>query len=187
MTNSAAAATIPGGFLQSVSETTTGILTQDRISLLKKYSNDSLAKLRAWRDFFDRTRFSKPANLQQVSTRVNFNLQYFQSNYLLIILGLLIYTLITNLFLTLTLVILLVSIFNISRMTPNTHTPIFGTRLVLTQQQAYVILGVCVIPLLWISSAGSAIFWIIGGGSFIILSHAALLEPTVESGFENPV
>ncbi|CAG8734024.1 16555_t:CDS:2 [Acaulospora morrowiae] len=39
------------------------------------------------------------------------------------------------------------------------------------------------IPLLWISSAGSTIFWIVGASATLVLCHAAFLEPGVEGGF----
>jgi hypothetical protein len=71
---------------------------------------------------------------------------------------------------------------------PNTPTPFLGiSRLLLTQQQAYVFLGVVCVPLLWISSAGSAIFWIVGGGALVVGGHAAFLEPALETSFEEPV
>ncbi|KAI9146461.1 hypothetical protein BKA69DRAFT_1044814 [Paraphysoderma sedebokerense] len=62
----------------------------------------------------------------------------------------------------------------------------FGT-VSLTQKQMYGYLVVISIPLLWFSSAGSAVFWIIGASAIIILSHAALLEPPVERAFEDNV
>ncbi|CAG8535097.1 7537_t:CDS:2 [Racocetra fulgida] len=48
---------------------------------------------------------------------------------------------------------------------------------VITQKHLYMGLFGVSIPLLWISSAGSTIFWI------VVLGHAAVLEPGVEGGF----
>jgi len=53
--------------------------------------------------------------------------------------------------------------------------------------QPYLYCPVVSIPLLWISSAGSALFWIIGASAFIILSHAACIEPGVENEFGSQV
>jgi hypothetical protein len=39
------------------------------------------------------------------------------------------------------------------------------------------------IPLLWISAAGSAIFWVIGVSAVIVSVHASLVEKSIESDF----
>ena len=75
----AAASSIPGAFAD-ITHAASSMLTQDRMAAIQKFRSESLAKLRPWREFFDRTRFSKPANFGQVSTRVNVNLVYYFSN-----------------------------------------------------------------------------------------------------------
>lgn len=79
----AMASSVPGAFSavsDSVSSAATTMLTQDRMAAIQKFKNDSLAKMRPWKDFFDRNRFSKPANFTQVSNRINVNLVYYFSN-----------------------------------------------------------------------------------------------------------
>jgi PRA1 family protein 1 len=58
---------------------------------------------------------------------------------------------------------------------------------ILTQKQLYSGLIAVSIPLLWISSAGSTIFWIVGASAITVLGHAAFLEPSVETGFTDQV
>ena len=65
--------------------------------------------------------------------------------------------------------------------------PLVFHQYVLTQKQLYSGLIVISIPLLWISSAGSTIFWIVGASAITILGHAAFLEPGVDSGFTDQV
>ncbi|CAG8542611.1 24054_t:CDS:2 [Gigaspora rosea] len=57
----------------------------------------------------------------------------------------------------------------------------------ISQKQLYIGLFSVAIPLLWISSAGSTIFWIIGASATLVIGHAALLEPGVEGGFASNV
>jgi hypothetical protein len=71
---------------------------------------------------------------------------------------------------------------NFIRKLPPDQPLVFG-QYVLTQKQLYSGLIIISIPLLWISSLGSTIFWIVGASATMILGHAALLEPGVDSGF----
>ena len=54
---------------------------------------------------------------------------------------------------------------------------------VVTQKSLYIILFVIGLPLLWWSSPLGTFFWLIGSSAFLILFHAALLEPGVESEY----
>ncbi|CAI2165075.1 18693_t:CDS:2 [Funneliformis geosporum] len=59
--------------------------------------------------------------------------------------------------------------------------PFVFQQYVLTQKQLYTGLIVISIPLLWISSAGSTIFWIVGASATMVLGHASFLEPGVDN------
>lgn len=52
----------------------------------KQEASTRLASLRPWTDFFDRSRFSTPVSLAVFSSRLKFNADYFQNNYILIML-----------------------------------------------------------------------------------------------------
>lgn len=39
------------------------------------------------------------------------------------------------------------------------------------------------IPILWLSAPLSAFFWLVGSSSVLILGHAAIVEPGVESEY----
>lgn len=54
---------------------------------------------------------------------------------------------------------------------------------VVTQKSLYITLFVLGLPLLWWSSPVSTFFWLVGSSSVLILFHAALLEPGVESEY----
>jgi hypothetical protein len=54
---------------------------------------------------------------------------------------------------------------------------------VITQKTLYAGLFVIGIPLLWFSAPFNTVFWIVGASSVLILGHAALMEPGVESEY----
>ena len=54
---------------------------------------------------------------------------------------------------------------------------------VITQKSLYTGLFVIGIPLLWFSSPLSTIFWIVGASGILIVGHASLMEPGIESEY----
>jgi len=58
----------------------------------------------------------------------------------------------------------------------------FGS-VVITQQLLYTALFVIGLPMLWIASPFMTFFWLVGASSCLILAHAALMEPGVESEY----
>ena len=54
---------------------------------------------------------------------------------------------------------------------------------VVTQKSLYTVLFVVGIPVLWLSSPLSTIFWIVGASGLLILGHASLMEPGIESEY----
>lgn len=47
----------------------------------------------------------------------------------------------------------------------------------------YMVLLIVGIPILWIAAPIASFFWLVGSSSVLILSHAALVEPGVESEY----
>jgi len=116
-------------------------------------------------------------------SRINYNITYFQSNYLLIFLIMVIYCLVTSPLLFFSVSFVGGAYHFVSNMQQDLR---LGT-VTLNQKQLYGYLTIVAIPLLWFSSLGGAVFWILGASGIIILSHAALLEPPVESQYERTV
>ena len=54
---------------------------------------------------------------------------------------------------------------------------------VITQKSLYTGLFVIGIPLLWISSPFSTFFWLVGASAVLILGHATIMEPGIESEY----
>ena len=57
-----------------------------------------------------------------------------------------------------------------------------GDRIV-TQKHLYTGLFVIGLPLLYIASPIGTFFWLVGASGFLILTHACMLEPGVESEY----
>ena len=53
----------------------------------------------------------------------------------------------------------------------------------MTQKSLYTVLFVVGIPLLWFASPLGTIFWIVGASGILILGHASLMEPGIESEY----
>lgn len=54
---------------------------------------------------------------------------------------------------------------------------------VVTQKTLYTVLFVVGIPLLWFSDPLNTIFWLVGASGLLILGHACLMEPGIESDY----
>jgi hypothetical protein len=54
---------------------------------------------------------------------------------------------------------------------------------VVTQKSLYTGLFVIGVPLLWWSSPLGVFFWLVGASSVLILGHATVIEPGIESEY----
>ncbi|PPQ89701.1 hypothetical protein CVT25_014102 [Psilocybe cyanescens] len=146
----------------------------------KSIKETKLSGLRPASEFFDVQRISKPADMNQATSRISYNTRYFSGNYLLIVALLAVYSLITNYLLLLSLIFLVGGFAAINKFAPEAtqvgeHT--------ITQKHLYTILFVIGIPLFWWAGPFATVFSILIGSAILILAHAALLEPGVESDY----
>ncbi|OBA26872.1 hypothetical protein HANVADRAFT_52662 [Hanseniaspora valbyensis NRRL Y-1626] len=135
-------------------------------------------------EFFDVRRISKPLNFSEIQTRVAYNLKYFQSNYTLIVGGLFIYTLLTNLLLLFVIVFSFVGIMGINRLQGQDLITPFGS---FKTSQLYSGLLLIAVPLGFLASPISTIMWLIGASAVTVLGHASLMEKPIETIFEETV
>jgi len=143
--------------------------------------------IRPWSTFFATSRFKVPVSAQRLPRRVVQNVEYFQSNYLFVFIGLFLYCLITSPLLLLAVMCAFgVCYWVFSRSQGHDRRlVIFGRELTLAQQ--YSLIGLCSMPLFYIVGAGAALFWVLGASCFLIMTHAvffdvqSLLEPEEES------
>ncbi|KAG6866704.1 hypothetical protein C0991_011363 [Blastosporella zonata] len=147
---------------------------------IKSLRETKLSGLRSPAEFFDYHRISRPADLNQATSRISYNTRYFSGNYGLIIAILAVYAILTNPLLLFSLAFLVFGFAAINKFAPEATQ--FGEHTV-TQKHLYTGLFVIGLPLLWISSPIGTFFWLVGASGFLILGHASLLEPGIESDY----
>jgi len=150
--------------------------------VMKHFRETRLSNLRPITEFFNARQISRPADMNQATERISYNTRYFAGNYGIIIAILAVYAMITNLLLLIAIGFLFGGFTAINRFAPE---PTQVGDYIITQKGLYIGLFVIGIPLLWIAAPLSTLFWIIGASLFLILLHASLLEPGVESEYAN--
>ncbi|KAI2024531.1 Prenylated Rab acceptor 1, partial [Ophidiomyces ophidiicola] len=89
----------------------------DRFSSVRSQSVSSrFANLRPISEFFDVKRLSKPANFGEMQSRLNYNLSYFSSNYIVIFIMLGIYSLLSNLLLLFVIILIIGGTYGIGKL-----------------------------------------------------------------------
>ncbi|OCH95121.1 prenylated rab acceptor PRA1 [Obba rivulosa] len=147
---------------------------------LKSFRQTRLSALRSPAEFFDHHRISRPEDLNQATHRISYNTRYFSGNYGLIVAVLAIYAVLTNPLLLLSLAFLIGGFAAINKFAPE---PLQVGEHVVTQKSLYTGLFVIGIPLLWLSSPLGTFFWLVGASSVLILGHATIMEPGIESEY----
>jgi len=147
---------------------------------VKSFRETRLSALRSPGEFFDYQRISRPADLNQATSRISYNTRYFSGNYGVIAATLAVYALLTNPLLLISLGFLIGGFAAINKFAPE---PMQVGDHVVTQKSLYTGLFVIGLPLLWWSSPLGTFFWLVGASAFLILGHATLIEPGIESEY----
>ncbi|TFK44384.1 prenylated rab acceptor PRA1 [Crucibulum laeve] len=148
--------------------------------VLKSLKETRLSGLRSPSEFFDYQRISRPADSNAAFSRISYNTRYFSGNYGLVVAALGVYALLTNWLLLVSLAFLVGGFIAINRFAPDATQ--FGEHTI-TQKHLYTGLLVIGIPLFWWAGPFFTFFWLIGASSILILGHACMLEPGVESDY----
>jgi len=150
------------------------------VDTIKSFREARLSSLRPPSEFFDHNRISRPGDFNQAVSRISYNTRYFSGNYGLVIAVLAVYALITNPLLLISLGFLIGGFTAINRWAPE---PMHVGNQVVTQKSLYTGLFVIGLPLLWWSSPLGTFFWLVGASGVLILVHASVIEPGVESEY----
>jgi len=148
--------------------------------VLKSLKETRFSGIRSPAEFFDYRRISRPADLNQGISRISYNTRYFSANYGLIIVALAVYAIISKPQLLFAIGFIVFGFAAINKFAPEVtqigeHT--------ITQKHLYTGLFVIGIPLLILASPFDTIFFITGASGVLILGHACMLEPGVESDY----
>ncbi|KAJ7497475.1 prenylated rab acceptor PRA1 [Mycena latifolia] len=147
---------------------------------VRSFREARLSALRSPAEFFDVQRISRPADMNTATSRISYNTRYFSGNYGLIVLILGVYALISNQWLFFALVFLVGGFALINRFAPE---PTQVGDYVVTQKSLYITLFCIGIPLLIFSGPLGTLFWLVGASGIIIIAHACMIEPGVESEY----
>ena len=144
-------------------------------SLAARFSN-----LKPLSEFFDFKRLSKPNSFGQMQDRVNYNLNYFSSNYAVVFVMLSIYSLLTNLTLLWVIIFVVAGMYGIGRL-KGADLDLGFVRA--TSTQLYTGLMVIGVPwAIWASPLATAL-WLVGATGVTILGHASFMDKPIESAF----
>ncbi|KAL8280872.1 hypothetical protein RQP46_006876 [Phenoliferia psychrophenolica] len=125
-------------------------------------------------------RVSKPADMTVATQRITYNTRHFSGNYIVIVGVLALYSLLTNPLLLIAIAFIVGGFTAINRFIPE---PVQMGDQTITQKHLYTGLFVIGLPILWFAAPIATFFWLVGSSSVLILGHAALVEPGVESEY----
>lgn len=152
----------------------------------KEWINARRQNIRPWSIFLSTNRLKPPNNVAHISQRIIRNIDYFQSNYIFVFLGLVIYCVLTSPLLLIAVAASAGACYIVKLKNSNQQVKIFGHEVTLVQQYGLVMLFS--FPLFYLAGAGSAVFWIIGASFFLIMLHAIFFAienvNTGEDGFD---
>lgn len=127
------------------------------------------SNIKPWSLFLN-THYIRSPRLTTLTKRIVRNIEYFQSNYFFVFIGLFIYCLITSPLLLIAVIGSLGTCYKVSKWHANERISILGHRLTLAQ--LYALVGACSLPVFYIVGAGAVLFWVLGVSWFLITLHA---------------
>ncbi|GAB1733176.1 hypothetical protein KC343_g5065 [Hortaea werneckii] len=160
---------------------TSRLALNERFQSVRSQSlSNRFANLKPVGEFFDLKRLSKPRDMGDMQTRVNYNLSYFSSNYAVVFVMLSIYSLLTNLLLLFVIILVVGGMFGISKLQGADLDVGFARA---TSSQLYTGLLVVSVPLgIWASPI-TTVLWLVGASAVSILGHASLMDRPIEANF----
>jgi len=136
--------------------------------------------MRSWSLFCDRSKFSFPKIIDLVG-RIRSNVLYFQTNYITILLFLILYCIITDfMFLV---ILIICSAFWIYAFYWR-QDPIYLFRHQISSNEKIIFLIILSLILFYYSSFGVTLFWLIGVFVTVVFAHATFTIPHEENDFD---
>jgi hypothetical protein len=130
-------------------------------------------KIRTWAEFADQKSFAAPATIQEWSKRLIRNVDYYQANYTIGFLILMLYCILTS---PLLLIALSVSATGSYVVSKHEGQPLIIGGKEIPAKYRYALVGLIATPLLFIAGAGAALFWTLGVTATLIGGHASLRQ-----------
>merc|ERR1712203_1215967 len=138
---------------------------------IKEWLGKRRANIRPIGTFFNTSNFQVPPSAGRLSKRLYKNVEYFQSNYMLVFLVLVLYCLISSPLLLIVIAGAGGAAYFASVKNATRKIAIAGHEVTLAQQYAGI--AAVSIPFFLLAGAGGIVFWVLGASLFFITAHAA--------------
>lgn len=138
----------------------------------REWISQRRAGIQPWAQFLNYTKFKTPKSVAPIGNRVIKNIERFQSNYLFVFIGLVVFCILTSPMLLVAIAACLGACYIIRIRNTDSPLKIAGKELTIAQQ--YGAVGAMSFPLFWLAGAGGAVFWVIGASFFSIMLHASM-------------
>jgi len=138
---------------------------------VKEWFGKRRANIRPLGQFFNTHNFQVPPSAGRLTKRLYKNVEYFQSNYVMVFIVLVLYCLISSPLLLIVIAATGGACYIAGLKNAERKLSIAGHEVSLAQQ--YGLIGVCSIPFFLIAGAGGVVFWVLGASLFFITGHAA--------------
>jgi len=139
--------------------------------LVREWFNKRKSNIRPIGVFFNTQHFQVAPSPGRLTKRFYKNIEYFQSNYVLVFLLLFVYCLVTSPLLLLVMGGAGGACYFLSTRNQEQKITVAGHELTLASQ--YALVSLCCIPLFLLAGAGGVVFWVLGASIFCISLHAA--------------
>eukprot|EP00127_Corallochytrium_limacisporum_P004492 Clim_evm19s165 gene=Clim_evmTU19s165 len=136
---------------------------------LQDFGRQQMNDVKPWSEFVDRSKMSAPRSTSDLTDRIRTNIRRFLPNYILISAGLFVYCIVTSPMLLIGLAFGIGGAYYVQ----TKANPIMVGSIQIQVHHQFALVGVVTLILLYLASAGSVIFWIIGASITIIAIHAA--------------
>ncbi|XP_044260916.1 prenylated Rab acceptor protein 1 [Tribolium madens] len=137
----------------------------------KEWFSKQRQNVRPWLLFIQTSNFKTPPSIPRLSKRIMRNIEYFQSNYLFVFLGLVVYCLITSPLILFALAGTFYAGYKLNKRHQEKKIVLFKKELTLAQ--VYGLVAVCSMPIYYMVGAHGAMFWVLGASFFLITLHAS--------------
>merc|ERR1711970_1372110 len=156
---------------EEVKESGSGMSLSVAQPLVRDWLAKRRANLRPVGTFFNTANFQVPPSAGRLSKRLVKNVDYFQSNYVLVFLILVLYCLISSPLLLIVIAGAGGAAYFASIKNETRKIAIAGHEVTLAQQ--YAAIATASIPFFLLAGAGGIVFWVLGASLFFITLHAA--------------
>jgi len=136
--------------------------------MFSHWKSERMGSMRGWGLFCDRSKFGPP-KIAEIYSRMKNNVQYFQTNYILVFVLLAIYCILTNFLFLIGLVLIAVLWFYVFYWRAQ---PVVIYKHEVTQKEKTIAIGVVSLLLCYWAQVGNVLFWLFGATITLVLLHA---------------